>query len=94
MADQAGTPVTNGHPWAARTASGQPVGDGQLPPLQTTSGSETPLTPLGRAGQALKRLVFGPPLDVSAFAVERMRNLTALPVLPTDALSSAAYGPR
>jgi len=50
--------------------------------------------PLGRAGQALKRLAFGPPLDVSAFAVERMRNLVALPVLSADALSSVAYGPR
>ncbi len=34
--------------------------DGQLPPIETTSVSETPLTPLGRAGQALKRLVFDP----------------------------------
>ena len=50
--------------------------------------------PLGRAGQALKRLVFGPPLDVSAIAVERMRKLVALPVLSTDALSSVAYGPQ
>ena len=53
--------------------------DGQLPPIQTTSVSETPLTPLGRAGQALKRLVFGPPLDATAVAVERMRKLVALP---------------
>jgi hypothetical protein len=68
--------------------------DGQLPPIQTTSVSETPLMPLGRAGQALKRLVFGPPLDVSAIAVERMRKLVALPVLSTDALSSVAYGPQ
>jgi hypothetical protein len=67
---------------------------GQLPPIQTTSASETPPTPLGRAGQALKRLVVGPPLDVSAIAVERMRKLLALPVLPADALSSVAYGPQ
>jgi hypothetical protein len=66
--------------------------DGQLPPIQTTSVSETPPTPLGRAGQALKQLVFGPPLDASA--VERMRKLVALPVLSADALSSVAYGPR
>jgi len=65
---------------------------GQLPPIQTTSVSETPPTPLGRAGQALKQLVFGPPLDASA--VERMRKLVALPVLSADALSSVAYGPR
>jgi hypothetical protein len=67
---------------------------GQLPPIQTTSASETPPAPLGRAGQALKRLVVGPPLDVSAIAVERMRKLVALPVLSADALSSVAYGPQ
>ena len=66
--------------------------DGQLPPIQTTSVSGTPPTPPGRAGQALKRLVFGPPLDASAIAVERMRKLVALPVLSADALSSVAYG--
>ncbi len=68
--------------------------DGQLPPIETTSVSETPLTPLGRAGQALKRLVFGSPLDATAIAVERMRKLVALPVLSADALSSVAYGPQ
>jgi hypothetical protein len=68
--------------------------DGQLPPIETTSVSETPLMPLGRVGQALKRLVFGPPLDASAIAVERMRKLVALPVLSADALSSVAYGPQ
>jgi amino acid transporter len=68
--------------------------DGQLPPIQTTSVSETPLTPAGRAGQGLRRLVFGPPLDASALAVERMRKLVALPVLSADALSSVAYGPQ
>ena len=67
---------------------------GQLPPIQTTSVSETPLTPPGRAGQALKRLVFGPPLDATAIAVERMRKLVALPVLSADALSSVAYRPQ
>jgi amino acid transporter len=67
--------------------------DGQLPPIETTSLSEQPLTPLGRAGQALKRRLVGPPLDVSAIAVERMRKLVALPVLSADALSSVAYGP-
>ncbi len=68
--------------------------DGQLPPIQTTSVSETPPTPLGRAGQALTRLVIGPPLEASAIAVERMRKLVALPVLSADALSSVAYGPQ
>ena len=71
-----------------------PSRDGELPPIQAASFPKTPLMPLGRAGQALKRLAFGPPLDVSAFAVERMRNLVALPVLSADALSSVAYGPR
>ena len=67
---------------------------GQLPPIQTTSVSETPPTALGRAGQALKRLVFGPPLDATAIAVERMRKVVPLPVLPADALSSVAYVPQ
>ena len=53
--------------------------DGQLPPVETTSVSETPLTPLGRAWKALKRLVFGSPLDATTIAVERMRKLVALP---------------
>ena len=68
--------------------------DGQLPPIQTTSVSETPPTPLGRAGQALKRLVVGPPPDAAAIAAERMRKLVALPVLSADALSWVAYGPQ
>jgi len=65
--------------------------DGQLPPIETTSISETPPTPRGRAGQALKRLVFGPPLDATAIAVERMRKLVPLPVLSADTLSSVAW---
>jgi amino acid transporter len=68
--------------------------DGQLRPIETTSASETPATRLGRAEQALRRVVEGPPLDVSALAVERMRKLVALPVLSADALSSVAYGPQ
>jgi amino acid transporter len=67
--------------------------DGQLPPIETTSLSEESLTSLGRAGQELRRLLVGPPLDVSAIAVERLRKLVALPVLSADALSSVAYGP-
>ena len=69
-------------------------GDGQLRPIETTSVSETALTRLGRADQALRRLVEGPPLDESALAAERMRKLVALPVLSADALSSVAYGPQ
>jgi hypothetical protein len=38
------------------------------------------------------RALIGPPLDVSAIAVERMRKLVALPVLSADALSSALPG--
>ena len=68
--------------------------DGQLRPIETTSESETPGTRLGRADQALRRALEGPPLDASALAVERMRKLVALPVLSADALSSVAYGPQ
>ena len=67
--------------------------DGQLPAIETTSAAETPLTPGARFGQAMRRLLEGPPLDASAIAVERMRKLVALPVLSADALSSVAYGP-
>src|SRR5271166_3905990 len=94
-------PSLGGYPEAGQVRPGRftrfvPVAgqDGQLPPIQTTSVSETPPTPTGRAGQALRRLVFGPPLDASAIAVERMRKLVALPVLSADALSSVAYGPQ
>src|SRR5271165_6829216 len=67
--------------------------DGQLPPIETTSASETEPTRAARAGQTVNRLLFGPPLDASAIAMERMRKLVALPVLSADALSSVAYGP-
>ena len=67
--------------------------DGQLPPIETTRASEAEPTAAARAGQAVRRLLFGPPLDVSAIAMERMRKLVALPVLSADALSSVAYGP-
>ena len=67
--------------------------DGQLPAIETTSAADTPLTPGARFGQAMRRLLEGPPLDASAIAVERMRKLVALPVLSADALSSVAYGP-
>jgi amino acid transporter len=68
--------------------------EGQVRPIETTSVSETPGTGLGRVGQALRRVVEGPPLDRSALAPERMRKLVALPVLSADALSSVAYGPQ
>jgi amino acid transporter len=67
--------------------------DGQLPPIETTSATEAEPTPAARARQTANRLLFGPPLDVSAIALERMRKLVALPVLSADALSSVAYGP-
>lgn len=68
--------------------------DGQLPPIETTSASEAAPTAAGRAGQAVSRLLFGPPMDASAIALERMSKRVALPVLSADALSSVAYGPR
>ncbi len=68
--------------------------DGQLLPIETTSASETPATRLGRTDRALRRVVEGLPLDVSALAAERMCKLVALPVLSADALSSVAYGPQ
>ena len=67
--------------------------DGQLPPIETTSAAEVSPDMVTRIGQRLRRLVEGPPLNVSAIAAERMRKLVALPVLSADALSSVAYGP-
>ena len=66
---------------------------GQLPAIETTRAAETPQSAGARAGQALVRLLIGPPLEASAIAAERMRKLVALPVLSADALSSVAYGP-
>jgi hypothetical protein len=68
--------------------------DGQLPPIETTSVSETPLTPLGRAGQALKRWSSAHRWTPPRSQVERMRKLVPLPVLPADALCWVAYGPQ
>lgn len=67
--------------------------EGRLPPIRTTTADEVPPTAAGRFGQTLRRVLFGPPLDASAIASERMRKLIALPVLSADALSSVAYGP-
>jgi hypothetical protein len=68
--------------------------DGDPPPIETTSAAETPFRPAARVTQRVTRALIGPPLDVSAIAVERMRKLVALPVLSADALSSVAYGPQ
>lgn len=68
--------------------------DGQLPPIETTRTAEEPRSAAGRVTQGLRRFLEGPPLDISAIAVERMRKLVALPVLSADALSSVAYGPQ
>ncbi|HUN31971.1 MAG TPA: APC family permease [Trebonia sp.] len=67
--------------------------DGQLPAIETTGAAEIPPTTAGRFSSAARRVLLGPPLDVSAIAMERMRKLVALPVLSADALSSVAYGP-
>jgi amino acid transporter len=56
-------------------------------------GSTTPLSRIGLAGTAARRLIFGGPLRSTAIAGEKMRKLVALPVLSADALSSVAYGP-
>jgi hypothetical protein len=65
---------------------------GQLPPIQTTSASETPFTPLGRPG--MKRLVFGPPLDATAITAERMRKLLALRCCRRTRCPRSPTGPR
>ena len=58
----------------------------------TTAGDELDSGP-ERAGNAIRRLLIGPPLRSTALAEERMGKRLALPVLSPDALSSVAYGP-
>lgn len=64
------------------------VRDGDLPPIETTSAAETPLSPAARVTQRVTRAVIGPPLDVSAIAVERMRKLVTS--FPADAVAANA----
>ncbi len=68
--------------------------NGQLPAIETTSEMEAPSSWKGRAAGTVRRILLGPPLAVTAIALERMRKLVALPVLSADAISSIAYGPQ
>ncbi len=61
--------------------------------LEVTPAGDAPDSRLGRAGNAARRVLIGPPLRSTAVAEERMGKLLALPVLAPDALSSVAYGP-
>ena len=54
-------------------------------------GAGGPTTPVGRALQALQRLVFGTPIPTARETAERLSKLTALAVFSSDALSSVAY---
>ncbi|MBV7668427.1 APC family permease [Streptomyces halstedii] len=69
-----------------------------IPPLGGSPGERLDVAepPQGRAGRArvwARRAALGEALRSSALVTERMRKLTALPVLSADALSSVAYGP-
>ncbi|TME21730.1 MAG: APC family permease, partial [Chloroflexi bacterium] len=54
-------------------------------------GAGGPTTPVGRALQALQRLLFGTPIPTARETAERLSKLTALAVFSSDALSSVAY---
>ncbi|MFG2408170.1 APC family permease [Streptomyces brevispora] len=79
----------------------QAAGSGRLvpvPPLGSRPGerldlAESPQGWIGRAGVRVRRAALGEALKSSAVVTERMRKITALPVLSADALSSVAYGP-
>ena len=61
--------------------------------VTATPEAEAEPTPVGSVLLKVKRVVLGPPLALTAVALERMRKLVALPILSSDALSSVAYGP-
>ena len=61
--------------------------------LTATPEAEAPPTRIGSALFRVRRALLGPPLALTAVALERMRKLVALPILASDALSSVAYGP-
>ena len=67
---------------------------GQLPPIETTRRFRDAAHAAGPGRPGTEAAGLRPPLDATAIAVERMRKLVALPVLPADALSSVAYGPQ
>ena len=61
--------------------------------LLATPEAEAEPTRVGSALLRIRRVLLGPPLALTAVALERMRKLVALPILSSDALSSVAYGP-
>jgi amino acid transporter len=61
--------------------------------LEATRAVSEPASGAGRLAARARRLIIGAPLASTALVHERMRKVTALPVLSSDALSSIAYGP-
>ena len=61
--------------------------------VTATAEAEAEPTRVGSALLRVRRVLLGPPLALTAVALERMRKLVALPILSSDALSSVAYGP-
>jgi amino acid transporter len=61
--------------------------------IEATRDVSEPDSGNARLAARARRLISGAPLVSSALVQERMRKLTALPVLSSDALSSIAYGP-
>ncbi len=60
--------------------------------LQAREHASEPDTPLGEAGQQLRRVIFGKPISEHMAALERLNPVRALAILSSDALSSVAYG--
>jgi hypothetical protein len=76
-----------------RFASIDFVGTGDSAEIVATPHAGAGTSWSGRAAATWRRTAFGPPLNGSALAHERMRKPVALAILSSDALSSVAYGP-
>jgi amino acid transporter len=59
--------------------------------LEATREAEVPRTAIGRAFEAIKRVLIGEPIPSEHAIHERLTNVKALAVLSSDALSSVAY---
>lgn len=56
-----------------------------------TPEAQAPQTAAGRAYDAIRRILFGPPIETEAEAGERLSKKTGLGVLASDNISSSAY---
>ena len=62
--------------------------------VTATPEAEAEPTPVGSVLLKVKRVVLGPPLALTAVALERMRKLVALPILSSARSHRSPTGPR